>query len=371
MKRTTKSIFFYILLLIPIIVVNYYVDSYAGFRVTYNKIGETSIKSNYCVGTDIPLSERKAKWAHLNKMEPVDYLILGSSRSMLFSSGILGFSSFYNVAVSGGCSVNDYMAETYVLYHQNKLPSHMMIEISPSLFNIHSGEVRWKEWGNNSDYMRQVLNGENVNQDDSYLLGIQYKDLISPDYFKYNFEQLLAGKRTKYIINQYDEDDELTTWHVDGSIAYSKHYQVLYNDERKKEGIKKICDSNTIYSCQNYNELDSNLIMDFERLLIFLKQEGITISFYLPPYASDMYKYICETECFSTIPKVEEWAIEYGMKNGIQVYGSYNPEHLYFTLADLYDEYHVKVNRIIDTLWVRNPDAPDDWHKQTSGEDKQ
>lgn len=70
----------------------------------------------------------------------------------------------------------------------------MMIEVSPSLFNANSGETRWREWGNNFVYFEKLLNGKKVRSDDSYLLGIQVKDILSPAYFQYNLRQLWGEK---------------------------------------------------------------------------------------------------------------------------------------------------------------------------------
>lgn len=100
--RLYRVIGYVFLILAPIVFVDYYVDSYASFRITYNKIGKASVQSNYCVGEEIPLSERKAKWAKINHMDSVEYMILGSSRSLMFSSENLKISSFYNLGVSGG-----------------------------------------------------------------------------------------------------------------------------------------------------------------------------------------------------------------------------------------------------------------------------
>lgn len=360
-KAIRRGFIFVLLVLVPILIVDYYVDSYAAFRVTYNKIGKTAVESNYCVGTDIPLSERKAKWAKVNSMDAVDYMVLGSSRSMLFSSEDLSIPSFYNMAVSGGSSVRDYMAEVYILYHQKKLPPKMLIEISPSLLNANSGEDRWTEWGNSSEYMREVLDGQPVDADDSYLLGVQIKDLLSPDYFKYNYELLRAGKRTYFVTNEFEDDENFATQHVDGSYSYSRVFQEENNEESILESIWSICESNSIYCCGNYEEISAELLYDFERLLLFLDDNGVDVSFYLPPYAAPMYDYICTEEYYKSILRIEEWVMEYSAKQGIQVYGSYDPRSIGLELTDLYDAYHVKANKQRDTLWVRNLEAPNEW----------
>lgn len=358
-----RIIVFLFLMIIPILIVDYYVDSYASFRITYNKIGKISLESNYCVGKDIPVSERKSKWATLNYMDNADYIILGSSRSMLFSSKNLGIDSLYNLGVSGGCTVNDYLAEVYILYQNKKLPQYMLIEISPYIFNSKLEEQRWKEWGNNAEYMRCILNGENIHYDDSALLGVQIKDIISPSYFKYNLNQLQEKKRVYIEVSNNDENEKLTTWHIDGSISYSIEFQNKNNDEVIIRNIKSICDNKTIYGCSDFDMIDGELVNDFCELLLFLKENNVEVSFYLPPYSKPMYNYISEEVAYNTIIDVEDWVINYGRDNHIQVYGSYDPTYCNVEISDLYDEYHIKDYKIRDTLWARDENLSKDWIK--------
>lgn len=362
-KAVTRGILYIIIVFIPILAVDYYVDSYLSFRLTYKKLGEIAVESNYCVGADIPLSERKAKWAQLLYMEPVDYMIVGSSRSILLSSENLGVSSFYNAGVFGGSSVRDYLAETYILYRQDKLPENMLIEISPSIFNANSGETRWNEWGNSYRYMKELLSGKNKKREDSRLLGVQMKDLLSPAYFKYNLKQLKEGKRAVVIKNGFEDDELLNTWHVDGSFAYSRQEQTKNDEEAVRKLIREVCDSRSIYCCSDFHELDDSLIDEFQQLIGFLDGQGVNIAFYLPPYTEDMYDYICHESCYESILKVEEYILDYGAQNGIQVYGSYDPRKSGLELKDFYDEYHIRTEKVKDTLWIRNSAADNLWIK--------
>lgn len=362
-KQLTKICIFCILIITPIMFVDYYVDAYASFRVTYNKIGEMGSKSNYCVGEEIPLSERKAKWGKINNIGSIEYMVMGSSRSMQFSKENLGLVNFFNMGVSGGSSVRDYMAETYILYHNDTLPQYLLVEISPSIFNENSGEYRWMEWGKSADYMQQVLEGQSVTNDDTKLLGIRMEDILSLSYFKYNMSQLREHKRTEVFLNDESADDNLATQHVDGSYAYSRKYQVKNDESMILKGIDSICSANSVYCCDNFERLDEERIKQFCMLVDFWKSLGIEVSFYLPPYAGPMYEYILEAEQYASILEVEKWVLEYGINNDIQVYGSYNPEGSKLELKDLYDEYHIKDYKVRDTLWTRYDNLPNYWNK--------
>lgn len=362
-KAVTRGILYIIIVFLPILAVDYYVDSYLSFRITYQKIGEIAVESNYCVGAGILLSERKLKWAQLLHMEPVDYMIVGSSRSILFSSENLGISSFFNAGVFGGSSVRDYLAEAYILYQQDKLPENMLLEISPSIFNANSGETRWIEWGNSYLYMKELLAGKNEKREDSRLLGVQMTNFLSPAYFKYNLKLLMEGKRAVVIKNEFDDDELLNTWHVDGSFAYSRQEQAQNNEEAVLKLVREVCDSRSIYCCSDFHELDAGFLDEFQELLGFLDEQGVNVAFYLPPYTEYMYDYICHESCYESILKVEEYILAYGAQNGIPVYGSYDPQKSGLELKDFYDAYHIRAEKVKDTLWIRDSAADDLWIK--------
>lgn len=351
-KYILRPFVFCIIIVVTILSVDYYVDSYAAIRVTYDKIGRVAQNNNYYVGTDIPLSERKAKWAYINIMERKDYIVMGSSRIEMFMSENMGEESFYNIFVSGGSSVRDYLAETYLLYSQAKLPDKILMEISPSIFNVNSGESRWVEWGDNAQYMQELLDGKKPNGKQPSL-GIQWKDLFSPSYFQYNYNMQRAGKRVWFESNDYFDNAFYSTIHTDGSIAYSREYQSQYTEEQIIESTEDICNNRSVYCCGDFKELDNDLQDEFERLIQFLIMNGVEVSFYLPPYSPQLYEFISNDADYKIILNVEDYILDFASENSIKVFGSYDPEGSGLTVKDLYDPYHVRLEKIMDTLWER------------------
>lgn len=341
--------------LIPLIVIfsmDYYVDSYAAIRVTYEKIAHISLEHNYCVGTEIPLSERKPKWALINLIGKKNFVVIGSSRMEMFTSQNMGEDSFYNMCVSGGSTVGDYLAETYILYSKDKLPEKILIEISPSIFNANSGEARWREWDNSAAYMEQTLQGENPDVAQSNL-GVQWKDLLSPSYFQYNVQNFIEHKRV-WVKSSDDYDDPIyLTVHSDGSYMYGKEYQNKYTEEQILEQTKNICNDRTIYACNHFMEIDEELQKTFEELIQFLIEKNVEVSFYLPPYSEPMYHFISTDDMYKIILDVEEYILAFAAENNLRVFGSYDPTGSDLQIKDLYDPYHVREEKIIDTLWER------------------
>ncbi|MCI8550407.1 MAG: DUF1574 family protein [Lachnospiraceae bacterium] len=352
MGKIIKVFVFCAVAMIVILGVDYYVDSYASVRVTYDGIAQISENQNYYVGTDIALSERRPKWARINRMPRYQFLILGSSRMVLLTKEDMNQESFYNLAVSGGCSVNDYLAQIYILYLQNKLPDEILMEVSPLMFNANSGEARYLEWDNNTEYMKQVL-AESVPEAKQAELGIQWKDLLSPSYFQYNFQNLLSHKRAWVKATDSCDNPLYTVVHKDGSYLYGHEYQYKYTEEDIIKETEKIYADHSLYGCENYSEINADLKKWFEELILFLQERGVKVSFYLPPYSGQMYEFIMREERYEMIPKTEEYIVEFAGERNIDVFGSYDPENSNLTMGDFYDPYHIKKEKIMDTLWRR------------------
>lgn len=348
-----KSVVFCGIALMIISFVDYYVDAYASVRITYTEIAEDLENGNVILGTDIPLSERKMKWACVNNMEKKDFVILGSSRSAMFTADRFTEESFYNMWQSGGATVNDYLAEVYLLYSQNKLPERMLIEISPSVFNINSGEQRWLEWEDNVSCMRMLLDEDTNAMSYGQTLGIGWTDLVSPSYFQYNFEELLKGNRVWIRKTQESENADYNVHWSDGSLMYSREFTKRYSAEQITDLTDEICEDKSIYCCSDYNELDVVYQENFEKLIAFLIERGVEVSFYLPPYSEPMYHCVITDEAYAMIPEVERYILQFADENQLKVYGSFDPEGSTLELSDFYDPYHIRREKIMDTLWLR------------------
>lgn len=351
-KQLIRPVIFCMIILVIVFLIDYYVDSYASVRITYQKIAQISQEHNYVIGNQIPLSERKPKWDRINIMERKEFLVIGSSRSAMFTSENMEEESFYNLSVSGGSTIDDYLAEIHILFSQDKLPDKLLMEISPATFNANIELIRWQEWGDNTLYMKQILEGKipSGRQPD---LGIQWKNLFSPSYFQYNFENLMEHKRAWIESSEDYDNPSYLTVHSDGSSMYGRDYQNKYTEDQIMEETKNICNSRTIYCCDDYREIDKELQNTFEEIIEFLMKNGVEVSLYLPPYSEEMYQFISHDDTYKVILEVEAYLISYASENGIRILGSYDPTRSALKTKDFYDAYHVREEKIIDTLWER------------------
>ena len=122
MKKWCKAILFVVPLLCMVAAVNWYVDSYAYLRVTYDQISEQMIGNSMNVTglEESDFNDRKLLLACLKQQEDAKELIIaGSSRVMNFEHEMFGTDSFYNTGLSES-TIYDLLAVTGILAKENK-----------------------------------------------------------------------------------------------------------------------------------------------------------------------------------------------------------------------------------------------------------
>ena len=117
MKKWLKAALFVLPLLVMVAAVNWYVDSYAYLRVTYDEIAGKMIReSQNVVGLEESNFNDRSLLAACLKMQdgPKEVVVLGSSRVLTFEHTMFGTDSFYNAGLSES-TIYDLLAVTGIL----------------------------------------------------------------------------------------------------------------------------------------------------------------------------------------------------------------------------------------------------------------
>ena len=147
MKKWCKAVLFVVPLLSMVAAVNWYVDSYAYLRVTYDEIGEEMVRRSMNVTglEESDFNDRKLLLACLEQQEAAkEVIIAGSSRVMNFEHEMFGTDSFYNTGLSES-TLYDLLAVVGILEERGHLPKKMVIGVDAFLFNTSHNNERWKE----------------------------------------------------------------------------------------------------------------------------------------------------------------------------------------------------------------------------------
>ncbi|MBD5484757.1 MAG: hypothetical protein HDR18_04425 [Lachnospiraceae bacterium] len=369
MKKWCKAFLFILPLMCMVAAVNWYVDSYAYLRVTYDQIGEQMVGGSMNVMglQESDFNDRSLLLACLKQQEEAKELIVaGSSRVMNFDHTMFDTDSFYNTALSES-TIYDLLAVTGILDQTGCLPERMIIGVDAFLFNASHNNDRWKELEEYVAYMEKAIeqagygameqseqsrSGSGIagagihSQPDT---GRNNNKWLSLDYFRYNVTLLPSHKRFAVTYTQ-DWEAEQYLKHYDGSIAYQKSLRDVDVSE-VEELTRQSMDEHVVYRLTDYDEMDEESVALFSGLIDYLQAQGVEVMLYLPPYSPMMYNYIESEEQFHIAFEVEDKIRQMAADRGVVLYGSYDPAGCGLKMTDLYDIYHVKTEKMPDTFY--------------------
>ena len=240
---------------------------------------------------------------------------------------------------------------TGILAAQDKLPKTMIIGVDAFLFNTSHDNERWQDLSAYENYMSVILHGkfDEGNLHPQKETGMDMSKWLSLDYFRYNITLLPQKKR--FLVSYTDDwETERYLKHYDGSIAYQR--QLREGDVSAVEELtRQSMEQHVVYRLTDYHEIDQEHWERFAGLTAWLQGQGVEVILYLPPYSPLMYNYIESEEAFQITLEVEEKVKELAKERGIALYGSYNPAGCGLEMTDLYDVYHVKTEKMMDTFY--------------------
>jgi len=341
-KKVRNAVVFVLLIILTMGSVNYYVDSYAILRVSYEDIARHMEAGDNVLGlTESLYNDRYLAVASVQSMkEPVECIILGSSRSMVYGKEHFGIESFHNFSLSGA-KLKDYYGVVGYLANEDLLPESIIMEIGGPLFFAGDTEIRYTYMQGGIDYLEGLMAGEVV-PCEMPEVGKEYGKLFALDYFKYNLQCLLEGLRFGAEYTDEDNPQSKSVIMSDGSLEY----RAALND-RTTEDVQAMIDqvvaSKSFYKISGYTEMSDELVEEFERLVEWLTQNDVEVSFFLPPYAAEIYSGIQNGGAtYVGVLHTEEYILEYAKEHGLKVYGSYSPQGCDLKTEDLLDEYHMR-----------------------------
>ena len=271
---------------------------------------------------------------------------------------MFGTDSFYNTGLSES-TFKDLLAVVGILERNGLLPEKMVIGVDAFLFNTSHNNDRWMELEQYADYMEKQLDNtartERTDAGPAAGFGTQintgrdYGKLLSLDYFRYNVTLLPEHKRFAVAYTQ-DWETEQYLKHYDGSIAYQRSLrEVAVKDV--EELTRQSMEEQVVYRMTDYHEIDERSMELFAELTAYLQGRGVEVILYLPPYSPMLYDYMQSAAQYQIVFQVEERIRQIASEKQAALYGSYDPAGCSLEMTDLYDIYHVKTEKMMDTFY--------------------
>lgn len=351
-KKWLKAALFLLPLLLFIAITNYYVDSYALLRVTYDDIAAQMAAGRHVEGLeDSDYNDRNLLAARIKAMDGApQVMVFGSSRVYTFDHTMFGTDSFYNAGLSEA-TIYDLLAAVGIADYEDKLPQTAVIGVDAFLFNNSHDNEKWKELESYANYMSLTMNGKLSPelahpQKDT---GRDFLKALSLDYFRYNVT--LLPDRKRFAVSYTDDwVTEGYLKHSDGSVSYQRELREVEAAD-VEEMTKRAMEEHVVYRMTDYIEIDEHHFQRLSWLIDYLQEAGVEVILYLPPYSPVMYNYIESEAAFQITLTVEERVKELALEKGIALYGSYDPAGCSLEMTDLYDVYHVKTEKTADTYY--------------------
>ena len=261
----------------------------------------------------------------LYPLEPVDSIVVGSSRVMQINSSIIG-ENIQNFAVSGA-SVEDDIAfglEAFAkLNYQN-----IYISADPWLINQYDGQYSYQSVSELLDYWMHLMH---MNLPPTQFLDSKLRDLVDQ-----SNNNVFASLRNSLVINEEymlptdGEEEAYAKKAYDGFHIYNVEYVNRPNMELGFAGLLN-------YSMTEF-EYDSESIENLENLVSYLQENGVTVNLILSPYHPQLYQMMSTQK--PIFLEIENWYRGFADRNSIRIIGSYNGNAVGCTDDEFYDGMH-------------------------------
>jgi hypothetical protein len=312
-------------------IINYFVDT-SHIWANYEKMAKLSLQGK-TVATPANYNEREYQHQIIKNQKRIpDTIVIGSSRGMFLGKEILKQSSVYNHCISGGC-IMDYFA-LLGLYQiiWRKMPSNIIIEISPWMFSNVSQEKRWQE---NQEYAYSAITFYDniICKNSSFSKYSFYNNPIySFPYLYTNITKTMQNLikfgvrqgflRNKLIVRESQNNNEQADL-PDGVIRYP--YEIENKNESRTKKVKESSKKAVSYqNCDKMESIDQERFENFVILIDYLQKQKVNITFFLAPFSETQSKYIYENNTNPVFKDIEKALTKLAIKHNIKLIGSYD-----------------------------------------------
>jgi hypothetical protein len=270
-------------------------------------------------------------------------VMLGSSRTLMISSDLIGEKRFFNHSVTGA-SLYDLIAIYQLIKNTNRKITRVYIGIDPWIFNEKYNSKRWlvlsKYYYQSSGHKIPVLS--------EFLT--QCCDLFSFSYFQASIFKIpgkMLGKETPKMTGQ--KFNLKGTKLPDGTLIYGASYIESTSDQIEKR-VKDFL-VNNVYGMESYNRVSDKMFNEFKSMVEDMCARKIEVIFILVPYHPEIWTKISQTK--PVVNEVEKLVMTLANQFGVKIYGSYNPNKLNLSSSYFYDGMHCKESGIKKFLYSK------------------
>lgn len=316
-----------------IAVFNYKVDSLGIFHTHQ---GLSFIASSLLEGKMVagPINYNEGEFQRViveHSPRPIDVVVLGSSRGMGVRKRFLQTEkTFFNHSMTAA-GLEDLMAIIGLHLAKGRLPKTIILCLDPWMFKEKNNLTKWQSI---VPYYKKIL-VEMYGKDIEVKLNrrSKYQELINLEYTLANIRGVKKKKRKQLYVTKTIEVNNYVR-ESDGSIHFPQAAR-----QEGREGVPPLTQVGgralEHYSKDFYAIVNQRLFEDF---VIYLREKGSEVIFYLHPIEPVAYEKIKEK--FPIVIEIENYLRNFASEQNIPVLGSYDPHPYHFLSSDFFDYLH-------------------------------
>lgn len=281
-----------------------------------------------------------------------EVVVMGSSRVMLFHSGLFGTNSFRNYGV-GAATLEDVAGIFQLLRNAGRLPKRIVLGLDPWILNDRNELTKWQEFSEEyAQFMQQAAPWRPLP-----FVRKALGQLFSPSYFQQSLPMLfkrLAHPETTIIkpIESLEQDGTSFVRLADGSIRYQQDMTSATAeqvDERARQAL------GGIVGVEHYEEVSEQKKALFERLLCRWSELGIDVELVLIPFHPIVYEDFRQKARYTSVLEFEAYVANLAVTRKIPFRGSLNPALLGLDRRHFYDSMHLNPEGVLLLLGRQGP----------------
>lgn len=342
MKRILVKLSLFLPIALFIAALNYFVDpSHLFIRGAYERgIAQLLLDGKNVANAGNHDARLVQKYYIEGLRERKDVIVLGSSRSMFIRSYLFPGKTFFNSSVSAA-TIEDFVAIYGAYRRTGKIPHTIIMTLDPWLLDGGYMYSKYKNWLPLRDDYTAVCREIGVPVDlpgksDLEQFRDRLETLISLPYFLESFKHWISGKKYSYYPTENLAIDDFVQL-KDGSSILDKQGR-----SKTTAQVRSIATSMLVRQTKKF-QCTSEKSALFNGLVKLMRQDGVNIVFFLPPYHPLSYRILATSSCLSD---VRDYYQSIAAKNGITVIGNYNPEICQCTEEDFDDSSHARESGI-------------------------
>lgn len=266
------------------------------------------------------------------RTQPVEVLVLGSSRSMQVTKELTGVENTFCAGVTGA-DLRDGIS-TYMLFREQGLQPEKVVLCADYWFlsqgNLDARALTEGYEAFCAQTQRRPLRTASRTQ-------ARLKELASFSYFQSSIELLLKDRGRLQLAASEAADNLYATRRADGSYSYEQAYRT-----RGAEAIEKDAAENCIYNAlaASFSGVDAELCAQMEAFIALMQADGVEVVLQLAPVHPVYYAHMEKDPAYAEILTTEDYFYAVAEKYGIACYGGYDPAEFGMTGEDFYDAQH-------------------------------